>query len=344
VAADALQEARLYAESIVDTVREPLIVLDAELNVVSTNRAFYSTFHVAEQDTVGRALYALGNREWDIPQLRALLAEVLRTKGALNDFEVTHEFRSLGPRDMLLNARVLARGGDRPELILLAIEDLTERRQVQDALRETAARKEVDEQVRHRQAQLAHALRISTVGELASGLAHELNQPLSAIANDVEACVRYVRSGTGGSKKLLALLEDASGEALRAGEIVEHLRRFIRKGEPQFEETDLREIALHVPRLLARELEQEKVVLSLDLQPRSLPIYADRIQIEQVVVNLMQNAIDAVRRARAEKRKIEVTAHSVDGMAELAVRDAGAGVSAAAARRLFEPVFKSKTQ
>jgi C4-dicarboxylate-specific signal transduction histidine kinase len=262
----------------------------------------------------------------------------------LNDFEVTHEFRSLGPRVMLLNARALVRGGDRPDLILLAIEDLTERRQVQDVLREAVARTQIDEQVRQRQAQLAHALRISTVGELASGLAHELNQPLSAIANDLEACARYVQSGQGDSKKLLALLEDASGAALRAGDIVEHLRRFIQKGEPRFERMDLREIALQVPRLLGREIEQEQVSLQLDLGAHALPIYADGIQIEQVVVNLMQNAIDAVRGAPAERRQIELATRAVDGMAELAVRDKGAGVSVAAARRLFEPFFTTKPQ
>ena len=102
---------------------------------------------------------------------------------------------------MLLNARVIDRGGDRPDLILLAIEDITERKRAQEALRESEARKHAEEQVRQRQAELAHALRISTVGELASGLAHELNQPLSAIANGVEACARYVRSGKAESEQ-----------------------------------------------------------------------------------------------------------------------------------------------
>ena len=78
VAAEALQEARLYAEAIVDTVRDPLLVLDADLRVVSANRAFYSEFQLAESDTLGRALYELGGHEWDIPELRSLLAQVLR--------------------------------------------------------------------------------------------------------------------------------------------------------------------------------------------------------------------------------------------------------------------------
>jgi C4-dicarboxylate-specific signal transduction histidine kinase len=168
-------------------------VLDADLRVRSANQSFYASFRVSQEETVGRLLHELGNRQWDLPVLRALSGEgVPHTP---NDFEVEHDFESIGKRTMLLNARAIEHQSDDPPLFLLAIEDITERKHALEALRESEGRKHVEEQVRQRQAVLAHALRISTVGELASGLAHELNQPLSAIANGVEACARHVRSG-----------------------------------------------------------------------------------------------------------------------------------------------------
>jgi two-component system, chemotaxis family, CheB/CheR fusion protein len=343
VAAEALQEARLYAESIVDTLRQPLLVLDGDLRVRSANRAFYATFDLSSADTAGRLLYELGDREWDIPELRRLLGDVLPRQHVVNDLELRPTFPSTGTRVVLLNARAIERAGGRPYLILLAIEDITERLGAEEALRRVEERKNAEQQMGQKQAQLAHALRISTVGELASGLAHELNQPLSAIANGVEACARYLRAGKAKPEKLLALLDDASAEALRAGSIVEHLRGFIVKGQPKLERTDLREIARNVPLLLGRELLQANITLRLHLHGRPLPIYADRIQIEQIIVNLMQNAIDAHREAPGSRQEIELHVRAVRGKAEVAVRDHGAGVSAEAAERMFEPFFTTKS-
>ncbi len=342
VAADALQEARAFAESIVDTVREPLLVLDDRARVLSANRSFYATFRVSKAKTEGRSLYELGQGEWNIPRLRTLISEILPKRSVLNDFAVTHAFESIGTRTMLLNARVLHRGGRRPDLVLLAIEDVTQRQRDQEALRENESRQRTEEKIRLRQAELAHGLRITTIGELASGLAHELNQPLSAIANGVEACALYVRSGKGQPKKLLTLLSNAAGEALRAAEIVEHLRSFMTKGEPRFEHTDLREIARAVPRLLAHEIERAGITLHLVTGARPLPIRADRIQIEQVVVNLVQNAIDAVRDLRDGAKEIHLKVRAVKDQAELSVSDTGRRLSAETADRLFEPFFTTK--
>ena len=136
-AADAVDEARIYAEAIVETIRQPLLILDGTLRVKSANRSFFDTFQVDEQESVGNLVYELGNGQWDIPLLRTVLDDVLLKDVPITNFEVKHDFRDIGHRNMLLNARMLARKDGREALILLAIEDITERRRSETALRES---------------------------------------------------------------------------------------------------------------------------------------------------------------------------------------------------------------
>jgi two-component system CheB/CheR fusion protein len=121
----ALAESRALAESIVATVREPLVVLDENLRVIMANSAFYRTFQVQPDETLGHLLYDLGNRQWDIPALRRLLEDILPQNTVFEDFEVTHEFERIGSRKMLLNARRIENEAGRSRLILLAIGDMT---------------------------------------------------------------------------------------------------------------------------------------------------------------------------------------------------------------------------
>jgi len=201
------------------------------------------------------------------------------------------------------------------------------------------------EQVRRLQAELTHVLRVATVERLATGLAHELDQPLSAIANDVEACATYVRSGRREPTRLLALLEHAGAEALRAGEIVHHLRMFVQRTQPRCEVMDLGDVVRHGVHWLAQELEHEGITLRLDVPRRALLVRIDGVQIEQVLVNLLQNAIDAIVEAGGETREIRVrVSPGADAMAEVVVEDTGIGLPAAAAERLYEPFFTTKAK
>src|SRR5436190_3040949 len=127
-----------YALNIVDTVREPLLILDSTLRVRSANRAFYQTFHVSAEETENRLIYELGNGQWDIPDLRTLLEDVVPKSSVFNDFELVHTFPVIGRRVMLLNARKL-KAGNHGELLLLAMEDVTERRRAEEEVAKTAA-------------------------------------------------------------------------------------------------------------------------------------------------------------------------------------------------------------
>ena len=131
------QESVRYAESIVETVRDPLLVLAADLKIISANRNFYITFKVTPSETIGSFIYDLGNRQWDIPKLRKLLEEILPKKETFEGYEVEHIFRDIGHKVMLLNARQMYRQDINSKIILLAIEDITERKLLEKLLKES---------------------------------------------------------------------------------------------------------------------------------------------------------------------------------------------------------------
>lgn len=146
-AATALSDALLYADALFDTVREPLVVLDEDLTVRRANQAFYRTFQVGPEAAVGRRIYDLGNGQWDIPRLRALLEEIIPEDTAFDGFEVDPRFETIGRRVMILNARRIEIEAARPAMILLAIEDVTERRQAEREAEVALARLEEAQRV-----------------------------------------------------------------------------------------------------------------------------------------------------------------------------------------------------
>ena len=132
----ALAKALAYGDDIIATLREPFLVLDADLRVKTANRSFYDSFHVSKEETENRLVYDLGNGQWDIPGLRKLLDEVLSRNQSVHDFEVEHSFPTLGRKTMLLNARPFPPDSKHPELILLAVYDVSAVRERADELAE----------------------------------------------------------------------------------------------------------------------------------------------------------------------------------------------------------------
>jgi PAS domain S-box-containing protein len=126
-----------FAESIINTVREPLVVLDQDLRVISASRSFYEIFKVNPGEIIGQLIYDLGNKQWDIPRLRELLETILPQKTTFENYEVVHDFATIGKRIMLLNARQIQRVLGKERIILLAIEDITKRKRAEETFRES---------------------------------------------------------------------------------------------------------------------------------------------------------------------------------------------------------------
>ncbi len=170
---DEVDEAHEFAENVINTVREPLISLDQDLRVITVSRSFYEFFKVKPEETVGRLIYDLGNKQWDIPKLRDLLETILPQKTTLDNYEVEHDFTTIGRRIMLLNARQIKRGWGKERIILLAIEDITERKEIETGLEKT--RKELV--VIKKAADEAH--------EFAESVINTVREPLISLDEDL---------------------------------------------------------------------------------------------------------------------------------------------------------------
>jgi PAS domain S-box-containing protein len=308
---------------LVEQMEEGAATVSTDGTILYANRRLATMLGTAIERLVGASIYAC-IRTTDQPAVRALL-EHGRTGAQRAEATLCVADGTSVPVTLAAN-RVRT---EDLETVCLILTDLTNRKQA-------------EEETRQHQAELAHVLRLSTMGELVAELSHGINQPLTAIANDVAACVTYVRSGKAASRKLLGLLEHAAAEALSAGDIVHHLREFAQKRGSHLEATNLNGLVRNVARLLEREIVKREITLQLDLAPRPIPVRADRIEIEQVLVNLMQNAIDAIREAPSDRQEIQLQVWAAKGMAEVAVRDTGTGVSAAAMEQMFDPFFTTK--
>lgn len=218
----------------------------------------------------------------------------------------------------------------RPAMIIGQIEDLSERLKA-------------EEEARLHRERLAHVTRLHTLGEMAAGIAHEINQPLTAIANYTQACRRRLTAGTASPAKLLDLLVKIDGQAQRAGEIIRRIRALGRKRESEYQLTDVNAIVqegVNLARVDTRALDC-RIELAL---ARQLPAVAvDPIQIQQVILNLIRNSLDAMETVPAGERRITVTtACSSSDSVEVAIADRGVGLPDAAAEQLFDPFFTTK--
>jgi len=201
-----------------------------------------------------------------------------------------------------------------------------------------------DERARQQLDHLAHVARLATMGEMASGLAHELNQPLCAIVNFTEACAELVRQNTSAPEEIGRALNEVARQAERAGEVIRRLREFARGRTSQREALDINRIVNDVVGLTSLEARHHQVRFKLKLGQGIPRVPADPIQIQQVLVNLVRNGFDAMRDSEPGRRILTIHTSKRPGAVEAAVSDAGPGVPEEIRGRLFEPFFSTKCE
>jgi signal transduction histidine kinase len=291
------RDTRTFADGLFETIREPLVLLDADLRMERANRAFYRTFHVTPVETEARVLSELGNGQWNIPDLRRLLEEVARGGAEIADFRVDGEFPGIGRRVMLLSARRISRDGDPGQKVLLAIEDITARVGAEESTRRLA--EELEQRVLARTASLEEDNK--ELDAFVYSVAHDLRAPLRVI----DSFARLLLDDHGSelhdeARHDLVVVRD---NAQHMGRLIDDLLAFSRCGRQGLVKglvspADLVHEALAALRA-EREGRRVKIVVA-DLPP----VEADRGLLKQVFVNLLSNALKFT--GRRDVAEIEV--------------------------------------
>jgi len=211
--------------------------------------------------------------------------------------------------------------------------------------RDITQHKQAAEQARRFQAELARVARLSTMGEMATGIAHELNQPLSAIANFARGCIRRLHSDNMDPGELVEPLEEVCEQAERAGEILRHVRDFVRKSELQLEPVDINQTVRTLVKFTELETRQHGATVNLDLDAEVPRVRADAIMIEQVICNLVRNAVEAMAEAQSRRREVTIRTRPVDDdIVEIEIVDTGPGIDEAVIDQVFDQFFTTKPE
>jgi two-component system cell cycle sensor histidine kinase PleC len=326
-------EARELSESIINTIREPLIALDQDLRVVSVSRSFYEVFKVKPEETVGQLIYDLGNRQWDIPKLRELLEDILPKKVAFDNYEVEHNFATIGRRIMLLNARQIQRVMGKERIILLAIEDITARREIENGL------KKAHNRLKELAAELKRSARVKS--EFLANMSHELRTPLNSINGFSEVLYdetfgplnekqkKYVNNVLTSGKHLLLLINQILDMAkVEAGKMKLSLSSLPMKSL-------LNEISLLVADMVIKKNLQMTLEIAEDLPD----IKGDELKVKEILYNLLSNAV----KFTPEGGKIGMRANKADSKIEIVVWDTGVGIAPENMEKIFEGFFRVDT-
>jgi two-component system CheB/CheR fusion protein len=305
---EQLKEARDYSEAIVQTVREPLLILGGDLRVRSANAAFYQTFKVSPEDTVGCFIDDLGDGQWNLNRLRPLLNEVLRKNQVMQDFEVDAEFPAIGHKVMLLNARRIYAKGNHEDLILLAIEEITERRALEQRKDEFVAR-----------------------------TAHELKTPVTTIQGYSDLLTQRLQEGSDDRARLYGskLATQLEHLTLLINDLLDASRMQTGKLELQREEFSPDQLAKEVVADMQIITPNRRIVFEGRTKKK---VWGDRQRISQVLVNLLTNAL---KFSPPEAKVLVRTAASRDGVT-VSVQDFGIGISNEDQDQLFQRFFQAK--
>lgn len=299
---------RDYAEAIVETVREPLVVLNAELRILTANRSFYRIFHVSKKETENKLIYELGNGQWNHSKLRYLLEEILPQKTFFQDFELEHEFPVIGKRVVLLNARKIVQKNHNQPMILLAIEDITEKKQLE-------AQKD----------------------DFISIASHELKTPITSMKIYAQILQKHplITQDKKASDMLLKM-------DLQMNRLVELMASFMNVYKIGTNKLRLKkkhfDLGLLITEVVANFQYTVRSHTVMQKGDAGGMVFADRERINQVMVNLISNAI----KYSPNRDQVDIHLSVAEHEMVVCVRDFGMGIPKSEQDRIFERFYRAK--
>ena len=329
-ALEHLAERESHLRSILDTVPDAMVVIDEQGTIQSFSATAERQFGWTAAEVIGR-------------NVSELMPEPYRSAhdGYLARYLKTGERRIIGIGRVVVGER--RDGSTFPMELSVGEMQGGAHKAFTGFVRDLTDRETTERRLQDLQSELVHVSRLTAMGEMASALAHELNQPLSAIANYMKGSERLLEIDPPDREKIRRGLVSATAQALRAGEIIRRLRNFVAKGEADRRIENLSKLLEEAGALAMIGAKERGVRLRFDISRDLNPVLADRVQVQQVVLNLMRNAIEAMEISQRRELTVSATA-TADGMAEIAVSDTGSGVDPEVAQRLFQPFVSSKAQ
>jgi two-component system sensor kinase FixL len=326
---DELREREAHLQSILGTLPDGLIVIDERGRIQSFSGVAERLFGWTQSEAVGRNVSLL------MPS-----PDLAGHDGYLARYIAGGEPRIIGSAREVMAVR--RDGASFPIELSVGEIWVGGRRFFTGFVRDLSERREAEARLQDLQSELAHMSRLTAMGEMATALAHELNQPLAAITNYLRGSQRLLEKGDPAETPRLAdALAKAGDQALRAGEVVRRLRGFVGRGETERRLEKVSDLVEAASALALVGVEASGVCVRLELDPRADLVLADRVQIQQVLVNLLRNAVEAMRGAAAAELRVR-TAAGAEGFVAISVTDTGPGVSDAIQDRLFEPFMTTK--
>jgi two-component system sensor kinase FixL len=319
-----------FLQSVLDTLPDALIVIKPDGSILSFSAMAEQTFGWTEEEAIGKNITLL----MPSPYREA-------HDGYLVRYLETGEKRIIGKGRIVVGER--KDGATFPMELSVGEMRTPDGRFFVGLVRDLTVRQMTEARLQELQSELLHMSRLTTMGNMASALAHELNQPLSAIANYLKGSRRLIEQGETGSQRLCEAIDKAADQALRAGDIIRRLRDFVAYGESDRRPEGLGKLLEEASALAFVGASEKGVRVRFELDREVDLVLADRVEIQQVLVNLIRNATEAMQDAPRRDLLIRVTSRGPD-WARVDVADTGPGLSEAAAANLFKPFMTTKSQ